>query len=509
MIVTCGQCGASFKVDPAKVKEGGSRVRCSNCQSVFTIYRPQNIAPAEVTAIPAAGAPRPPHSTATPTGFDLAKFLEDLESSTSPEFSRAVEKLEKQADATDFLLEEMEKEYKPSLAAGSDETGFVERRPSRYDNFEEDESFDFAGSFDAAQEDASATKPVKASPDGAELASGTRLSPAEPSFAPGQSASPAASKRRRGSWPDETGFDLELERDVAAEGALAEELAERKHLLDEPDEPDETWADQVSPMNETAPGPEEKTLLKLMQANAPPVENDDLGLGEDVISGRPSPDFKAGASGAGAPQPGLKKSLAPIWLIMGFGLLVLLGLGWFWFSLGEPATAVGERGAPTGAGPAAGAKPETETAVRLDLPPSITYDASTDKGGLNIHLKDSKPFLRKNKLAGQILIITGRAENNYPESRSFIQIKASLKDHAGNILAERLAYCGNILTEDELVNLPINEILARLAIKAGQNNANIDVPSGQSAPFMLVFDNVPESLDSYIVEALSSSTQGR
>lgn len=501
MIVTCGQCGASFKVDPAKVNEGGSRVRCSNCQSVFTIYRPQNIAPAEATAVPAAG-PKPPHATATPTGFDLDRFLSDLESPAPPELGEVVKKPEKRADATDFLLEDAEDRFKPYEGGEAGETGLAERRPSRYDHFEEDESFDFASPFETALEDASATKPVN-----------PQAAPAETDYSEyfpddGEPAGPASGDsaeitypaaplpRPRRKRPAQDDFDLGLSQDVSAEAALSDDLAGRKHLLDEPGDFDEAWAAGPAPASEA--GPSGRALKKLVEANAPPDETDDLGLAGSVVRGRAD-----SADQQDSPAVRVKKGLTPLWLIMGFGLIALIGLGKFWLrseAPGPEAPAAAER---------AGAQPETPAGGGPALPPSITYDATADRGGLHIHLKDSKPFLRANKHAGQILIITGRAENSYPENRSFIQVKASLKDQAGNILAERLAYCGNILTEDELTELPINDILARLAIKAGQNNVNVNLPVGQSAPFMLVFDKAPASLDSYVVEALSSSPEGR
>ena len=39
MIVTCENCQTSFEVDPSLIKEEGSRVKCSKCKDIFTIYR--------------------------------------------------------------------------------------------------------------------------------------------------------------------------------------------------------------------------------------------------------------------------------------------------------------------------------------------------------------------------------------------------------------------------------------------------------------------------------------
>ncbi|MBI5190212.1 MAG: zinc-ribbon domain-containing protein [Nitrospirae bacterium] len=55
MIVSCDQCGVKLKVDETKIKEGGSKLKCPKCASIFTVYRPE-----EAGAPPAAAAPAPP-----------------------------------------------------------------------------------------------------------------------------------------------------------------------------------------------------------------------------------------------------------------------------------------------------------------------------------------------------------------------------------------------------------------------------------------------------------------
>ncbi|MDR2442717.1 MAG: zinc-ribbon domain-containing protein [Deltaproteobacteria bacterium] len=39
MIITCQKCQTRFRVNPSLIREGGTRVRCSNCQAVFTAFR--------------------------------------------------------------------------------------------------------------------------------------------------------------------------------------------------------------------------------------------------------------------------------------------------------------------------------------------------------------------------------------------------------------------------------------------------------------------------------------
>ena len=45
MIIECKQCGSKFKLDEGLVREEGSKVRCSVCESVFKAY-PKGVVPA-------------------------------------------------------------------------------------------------------------------------------------------------------------------------------------------------------------------------------------------------------------------------------------------------------------------------------------------------------------------------------------------------------------------------------------------------------------------------------
>ncbi|MGL4208358.1 MAG: zinc-ribbon domain-containing protein, partial [Candidatus Adiutrix sp.] len=86
MIITCGQCQSKFKVSPEQIKETGSKVRCSNCQYVFTVYRPRsvdNVAPSllEPSLIGSDKiSPNPP-----PLGHDEDDFVAQGPATTIPE----------------------------------------------------------------------------------------------------------------------------------------------------------------------------------------------------------------------------------------------------------------------------------------------------------------------------------------------------------------------------------------------------------------------------------------
>jgi predicted Zn finger-like uncharacterized protein len=108
-----------------------------------------------------------------------------------------------------------------------------------------------------------------------------------------------------------------------------------------------------------------------------------------------------------------------------------------------------------------------------------------------VKLQDIRQRILNNYVLGQIRVMEGTAVNqaDYPISR--IVIKGAIVDAYSVVLGERASHAGNILTDDELTNLPEEEILRRLSRPEGNNNSNDKiVPNGQ-IPFMIVFTHEP------------------
>jgi hypothetical protein len=120
----------------------------------------------------------------------------------------------------------------------------------------------------------------------------------------------------------------------------------------------------------------------------------------------------------------------------------------------------------------------------------------TSGGFINQMVKLQEVRYRRvnNYILGQIGVLEGTAVNraDYPLSR--IQIKGEIVDAYSVVLGERASYAGNILTDDELINLPEEEILIKLLQPEGLNNSNDKImPNGQ-IPFMIVFPNEPSGV---------------
>jgi len=107
--------------------------------------------------------------------------------------------------------------------------------------------------------------------------------------------------------------------------------------------------------------------------------------------------------------------------------------------------------------------------------------------------------------SGQFFVIRGTVHSQYPKPRSHILIKGSILDNKGKVIESRDAYAGNTFTEEELKTLSVEEILKAMKNRDGMARQNFNVPSGSSIPFMIVYDNLPDTLSEFAVEAVSSS----
>ena len=72
MIVQCPECTTKYNLDDSKIGHDGSKVRCTRCKNVFTVFKPL---PAGLQS-PAAPAPQP---APAPDAFDddLGAMFED------------------------------------------------------------------------------------------------------------------------------------------------------------------------------------------------------------------------------------------------------------------------------------------------------------------------------------------------------------------------------------------------------------------------------------------------
>jgi predicted Zn finger-like uncharacterized protein len=121
-----------------------------------------------------------------------------------------------------------------------------------------------------------------------------------------------------------------------------------------------------------------------------------------------------------------------------------------------------------------------------------------------ISLEGIKQYYVENDKTGRLFVIQGKAVNLFETPRELIAVEASLFDAQNQPLASRRLLCGNTLDLFQLQVLAREEIEAALDNEAGVGANNINLQTGQSVPFMLVFFDPPEGLAEFNVKVVAA-----
>ncbi len=421
MIITCGQCRARFKVVPEQIKEKGSKVRCSSCQHVFTVYRQPK---AET---------KPNQPQAVVPSQDVDSFLKSLagdDDNNSPRPDKKEAPFEGRG-IYDQIDDSQVPDDEPHLgsSATSDELSLKERRDRRrrlYSDLDE-----------GAKENASDL--------------------------PGKDSK--ATTKKANALKDEEYEDYD-------------DSYEDEYEDDYEDDYEDEYEDEYEDNDY-----DDEDKLKSGLA-AEPAQRED--------GARPVTVGIDAQGNSAAVRPAItytKKSSTKLIVILLVIAIVLGGVIWGVMKYVNPPTAL------TGDTPA-------ETVAETNSP--MAEDDVAGAAKITFPKNNQTHYFRNNSQAGNILIITGIVRNGYDHARKFIRLRGVLLGSDGEPLADRFVYAGNIISEAELTSLPINEILARLSIKGGQNGMNMDVKPDQEIPFMLVFDRMPEGVEQFRIDPVGS-----
>ena len=145
------------------------------------------------------------------------------------------------------------------------------------------------------------------------------------------------------------------------------------------------------------------------------------------------------------------------------------------------------------------------------IPDSLSMLKSEDKkeaadlGIRRLSFQEVKGSFVESEGIGQLFVISGNVRNDYPKSRSFILIKGSILDDSGKVVKKKLVYAGNPLTERQLKTVSLEEMERAMKNRYGADRQNVDVQPGSAVPFTIVFEELPEDLGEFTVEAVRSA----
>jgi predicted Zn finger-like uncharacterized protein len=128
-----------------------------------------------------------------------------------------------------------------------------------------------------------------------------------------------------------------------------------------------------------------------------------------------------------------------------------------------------------------------------------------DSGARRLSFEGVKGGFVQKDQGKQRFVIQGVVVNRYPGPRSLIRVEASILDAKGRTVTSRQAYAGNPFTQGELAGRPMTFLQEGMDRREGKEKQNVGIASGGGVPCMVVFQDLPEDISEFTVEAVGSS----
>ena len=506
MIIECQSCHARYRLNADRIRGKGARVRCRRCGASITVLLeapPEEGPPAagsvgyldlgsavrdslaEAPAgIPAGATAEPPDNLIPFPGPGRAQERTDVETAPARREEDPAPGFGPSAPATERPTDEVDLAFEKLLAgsAGDAATAAPFRETERH-------------SEPGIGEGAGEPPPAEPAP-GAELSGKPDLFSLETHRAHAEEAAPP--------FPGEGGFLLS---DSDTLDFLKESVRQEK-----PPPAGERQGADISPLLSDTPVDETASSLRApspVGASGPPVVCDISSRLESAPSDAPAgmtiegnetpaspppeivvpplreevpppPRTEVRAPSRGEPAPSRQGASASRIAAAGVALLVLAGAGYY-LGFTPPGRKTLETVAP-GVSALLGGKPAAEARPGYDVRNVIGY-------------------YEKAAGARKILVIKGQVTNLSAEEKSGIRVFTTILDPSGKVLAEQAVYAGNVIPGDALRKIDPERAAKIFDNRFGEGLANMHVGPGKSVPFMVVFFNAPESIDSYRLEA--------
>ncbi len=141
----------------------------------------------------------------------------------------------------------------------------------------------------------------------------------------------------------------------------------------------------------------------------------------------------------------------------------------------------------------------------LNVLKSGQKEAGGDSGARRLSFEGVKGAFVQTDRGKQLFVIQGVVVNRYPGPRSLIRVEASILDAKGRTVASRQAYAGNPFTQGELAGRPMTFLQEGMDRREGKEKQNTGIAPGDGVPFMVVFQDLPQDISEFTVEAVGSS----
>lgn len=476
MIIQCEQCRTKFKLDDSKVPDKGVKVRCAKCRNVFSVFREQQTdmeSQADFGSMLDASVPYKQDADEVASGFafpDDASAIEFEDAAPAAAAAFVQPDQEVLFAAADSIAEQ-------EVTPADDDSMFP---PVQIETPNSINEIDF-GAFAFGDEDndtAPAVSPALDFGDTPTLQSPSAVSKnadfggldfsGDDMFGEVVPSAPEES-------PEAISFDFGMDDFSASMGAhtgaaghkstftMTDSPSDTPFSLDEIDFGDELTSVGVQHVSPEELKPSQELLFApLAEAQAKPVASADSdSLRKNAAAKDELPPLSIAS----------RRKQSPFFtgLIVLFGLIIAGIVAFYGYSL-----SVGNK---------------TKVAQETERIAISKVDA----------------MFVKNKLVGDLLVISGEAVNEFSKPRAAIQIKGMVYGANGEVLSSKNAFCGNPLTEEQLSTMPLEKIEAAMANQFGDSLANMEVAPGVSIPFVIVIAKPPTGAKDYGVEPAGST----
>ncbi len=144
--------------------------------------------------------------------------------------------------------------------------------------------------------------------------------------------------------------------------------------------------------------------------------------------------------------------------------------------------------------------------------PKRTWSPSTPApdnlaAGFEFDISEVKYFTDNAYDGGKLFAVTGTVTNLGEPMMEGIRIRAMLMGKDNEVLSERTVYAGNRIDNSMLRHTRRDVVEDFLAQAAEKGSMNREIPKGESVPFMAVFFDPPEKIESVLVKAVPAESR--
>ena len=133
-----------------------------------------------------------------------------------------------------------------------------------------------------------------------------------------------------------------------------------------------------------------------------------------------------------------------------------------------------------------------------NAPEQPVFDVGNLKGNLN-----------RQASGAPLYVVKGTVTNVGKAMSSGIRVEATLLGRDNQAIVKNGSFAGNVIDESLISHMTRVRIEGFLGMRHGDGDVNRDIPAGKTLPFMVVFFDPPEGIESFVVNAMDAEETGR